>query len=272
MSYSDFIQIFLEKGNSIDMATLNSDWTFIYFDGTASPNPGPAAGAAVIDLPTGESLIATLDLGVQTNNVAEYSGAIAGLKKALELGCKRVKLFGDSQLVIYQLSGRYAVKNAVLKLLHSEAIQLLKQFEEYLLDWIPRSQNSRADAAANNVLKSKQPQMIEIPEDLPVPEPREGLETKIRELSLKGEKASFKEWLYLKSGRDQFSLLKGEDLSLCIPLEVKSAIQNALRPNEDGNEKFIATIYRWYLRGLPARLALQKCRVDAQVWSNSQNN
>ncbi|MEM6754105.1 MAG: ribonuclease HI family protein, partial [Cyanobacteria bacterium P01_C01_bin.38] len=128
------------------METLINNWTVIYFDGAAEPsNPGPAAGAAVIDLPTGESLIATLDLGIQTNNVAEYSGAIAGLKKALELGCKRVKLFGDSQLVIYQLSGRYGVKNAVLKLLHSEATQLLTQFEEYSLDWIPRAQNSRAD-------------------------------------------------------------------------------------------------------------------------------
>jgi ribonuclease HI len=86
---------------------LINDWTHIYFDGAAEPsNPGPAAGAAVIDLPTGESFIATVDLGVQTNNVAEYSAAICGLKKALELGCKRIKVFGDSQLVIYQLSGR----------------------------------------------------------------------------------------------------------------------------------------------------------------------
>lgn len=255
----------------MDMETLINNWTVIYFDGAAEPsNPGPAAGAAVIDLPTGESLIAALDLGIQTNNVAEYSGAIAGLKKALELGCKRVKLFGDSQLVIYQLSGRYGVKNAVLKLLHSEATQLLTQFEEYSLDWIPRAQNSRADAAAGNVLKSKQPPMVEIVDDLPVPEPREGLETKIRKLRSIGEKAGFKDWLNLKSGRDKFSSLKGEDLLLCIPLEVKSAIQNALQPNEDGNEKFIATVYRWYLRGLPPGLALRKCRVDSEVSANSR--
>lgn len=251
------------------MEPLINDWTLIYFDGAAEPsNPGPAAGAAVIDLPTGESLIATVDLGVQTNNVAEYSGAIAGLKRASELGCKQVKLFGDSQLVIYQLSGRYAVKNAVLKLLHQEAMQLLTQFEEYLLEWIPRAQNSRADAAAGNVLKSKQPPMVEIPDDLPVPESREGLEVKIQELRLKGEKAGFKEWLSLKSGRDEFSSLKGENLLLCIPLEVKSAVQNALRPDEDGNEKFLATVYRWYLRGLPPGLALQKCRVDSEVSAN----
>ncbi|MBR8833369.1 MAG: reverse transcriptase-like protein [Stigonema ocellatum SAG 48.90 = DSM 106950] len=72
---------------------MNEDWTVIHFDGAAEPtNPGPASGAAIIDLPTGESLTVTVDLGVQTNNVAEYSGAIAGLKKALELGCQRIKL------------------------------------------------------------------------------------------------------------------------------------------------------------------------------------
>ena len=42
-----------------------SDWTCIYFDGAAEPsNPSPAAGAAVIDLPTGETILVTVDLGV----------------------------------------------------------------------------------------------------------------------------------------------------------------------------------------------------------------
>jgi ribonuclease HI len=249
----------------------SKNWTVIYFDGAAEPsNPGPASGAAVIDLLTGESLIVTIDLGVQTNNVAEYSGAIIGLKKAVELDCKRVKLFGDSQLVIYQLSGRYAVKNAALKLLHQQALKLLKQFEEYSLCWIPRAKNSRADAAAGSVLKSKYPHYEEIPDGLPVPKPRKGLETEIQELRLKGEKTGFKEWLNLKSGRDEFSLLKGEALLLRIPPEVRSAVEKALRPGEDSNEKFLATVYRWYLRGLPAKLALVKCRVDAEVSANAQ--
>ncbi len=251
------------------METYANDWTLIYFDGAAEPsNPGPAAGAAIIDLPTGESFIATVDLGVQTNNVAEYSGAIAGLKRALELGCKRIKLFGDSQLVIYQLSGRYSVKNVGLSYLHSEAMQLLAQFDSYSLEWIPRAQNSRADAAAGNVLKSKQLPTVEVPDNLPVPQPREGLKGKIRELRSIGEKASFKEWLSLKSGRDEFSSLKGDDLLLRVPVEVRDAIQSALRLSEDGNDKFLATVYRWYLRGLPPGLALRKCRVDSEVSAN----
>ena len=81
------------------------------------------------------------------------------------------------------------------------------------------------------------------------------------ELRSKGKKASFKEWLNLKSGRDEFSLLKGEALAAKVPDEVIRAITEALRPDE--NEEFIAKVYRWYLRGLPPALALRKCRVDA---------
>jgi len=246
-------------------------WTLIYFDGAAEPtNPGPAAGAAIIDLPTGESLTVTVDLGVQTNNVAEYSGAIAGLKKALELGYKRIKLLGDSQLVIYQMEGAYRCKNAGLQPLYQEARQLLKQFESYSLEWVPRSQNSRADAAAGEVLKAKQAvPAFNIPDELPVPEPREELRTKIRQLRAKGEQAGFKEWLSLKSGRDGFSSLRGEALAEYVPIEVREAISLFLRPDED--EQFAAKVYRWYLRGLPPALALRKCRVDAEVSANAKS-
>jgi ribonuclease HI len=42
-------------------------------------------------------------LGVATNNVAEYRGLILGLKYAIRLGFKRIKVYGDSQLVCYQV-------------------------------------------------------------------------------------------------------------------------------------------------------------------------
>ncbi len=253
------------------MSVDKKDWTIIHFDGAAEPtNPGPAAGAAIIDLPSGESHTVTIDLGVQTNNVAEYSGAIAGLKKAIELGCKHIKVFGDSQLVIYQLSKRYKCKTPRLQPLYQQACKLLLQFEEYHLNWIPRHKNSRADAAAGAVLKAKLPPTVEIPDGLPVPKPPQRLKEKILELRSKGNKAGFKEWLNLKSGRDEFSLLRGETLAAKIPDEVRSAIQQALRPDE--NDEFVAKVYRWYLRGLPPALALKKCQVDAEVSANANKN
>ncbi|WP_155751620.1 ribonuclease HI family protein [Scytonema sp. UIC 10036] len=202
---------------------------------------------------------------MQTNNVAEYSGAIAGLKKALELGCKHIKVFGDSQLVIYQLSRRYKCKTPRLQPLYQQGCKLLLQFEEYHLNWIPRHKNSRADAAAGSVLKAKLPPTVEIPDGLPVPKPPQRLKEKILELRSKGNKAGFKEWLNLKSGWDEFSLLKGEPLADRVPESVRTAILGALRPDEN-QENFVAKIYRWYLRGLPPALALknagwmQKCQ------------
>jgi len=109
---------------------------------------------------------------------------------------------------------------------------------------------------------------LNVSNDLPVAEPREGLETKIRQLRTKGEQAGFKDWLSLKSGRDKFSSLRGEALAESVPVEVREAISSAIRLNED--EQFVDKVYRWYLRGLPPALALRKCRVDAEVSANAK--
>jgi len=104
-------------------------------------------------LPNGDSITVAVNLGVSTNNVAEYSGCIAGLKKALELGKDCVHIKGDSQLVIKQLQGEYAVKAANIRPLFLEARQLLAQFDSYHLEWIPRSQNSRVTMNPDKVDK-----------------------------------------------------------------------------------------------------------------------
>jgi ribonuclease HI len=53
-------------------------------------------------------------ISVTTNNVAEYSGLIAGLKKAHELdplAIIHVKM--DSKLVVEQMSGRWQIKHPI---------------------------------------------------------------------------------------------------------------------------------------------------------------
>ena len=83
-------------------------------DGGSRGNPGPAAyGALVRDASTG-AVIAELggSLGTATNNVAEYNGAIAGLRYAAQLdpdACVEVRL--DSKLVVEQMSGRWQIKH-----------------------------------------------------------------------------------------------------------------------------------------------------------------
>lgn len=93
----------------------------------------------------------TLDLGSgvtagSTNNIAEYAGLIAGLKAAVKLDIKTpVTVRGDSQLVIYQMTGKYQVKAAHLKKLHREATELAQQLSSITFEWIPREENRKAD-------------------------------------------------------------------------------------------------------------------------------
>ena len=88
-------------------------------------------------------------IGVATNNVAEYRAAIAGLRKAAELGAKSVILRADSRLLIEQLAGRWRIKNATLVHLHVELRRVLERFDDVAFEHIPRELNREADRLAN---------------------------------------------------------------------------------------------------------------------------
>lgn len=88
-------------------------------------------------------------IGETTNNVAEYTAALEGLRKAAALGARRVHLRSDSQLLIQQLSGVYKVKASHLRPLYEEIIGLLPAFERVRLQHVPREQNVEADRLAN---------------------------------------------------------------------------------------------------------------------------
>lgn len=74
----------------------------VYSDGACSGNPGPAAWGAVVLPPTGEPQHLSASLGRATNQVAELSGAIEGLRATPE-SCS-VELVSDSQYVLKGLS------------------------------------------------------------------------------------------------------------------------------------------------------------------------
>nr|WP_203794111.1 bifunctional RNase H/acid phosphatase [Actinoplanes couchii] len=123
-------------------------------DGGSRGNPGPAGyGAVVFDAESGAVLAERYDsLGVATNNVAEYSGLIAGLEAAAELNAERVAVKMDSKLVIEQMSGRWQIKNAGLRPLAAEAAALVGKFAGVTYEWIPRERNKAADALANRAM------------------------------------------------------------------------------------------------------------------------
>jgi ribonuclease HI len=131
-------------------------------DGAARGNPGPAsAGAALFrtDRADARDPRAVPDasisdyLGVQTNNVAEYTGVVRALELARDLGASEVHLLLDSKLIVEQLAGRWRVKDAKLRPLWAEALRELRLLPEgWVAAHVPRAQNSLADAMCNEAI------------------------------------------------------------------------------------------------------------------------
>ena len=123
-------------------------------DGGARGNPGPAGyGAVVRDADDGTVLAERSEfIGTATNNVAEYRGLIAGLRAAAELGAAEVAVRMDSKLVVEQMKGAWQVKNAALRVLAREAVELRGRFATVTFQWIPREQNRDADRLANQAM------------------------------------------------------------------------------------------------------------------------
>ena len=90
--------------------------------------------------------------GIGTNNVAEWTAILEGLKQAQSRGCREVEVLGDSQLVVRQFSGEYAVKAAHLKPLVAEARALARGFGKVQVRWIPREENGAANGLAQGAL------------------------------------------------------------------------------------------------------------------------
>lgn len=125
----------------------------IHTDGAARGNPGPAGiGAAIFD--PGGNLVESvaMAIGHATNNRAEYMAMIEGLKAALKLGAEDIAVRSDSELMVRQLIGRYAVKSLDLKPLYETALSLLRKFRSYQIAHVPREQNRTADALANRAI------------------------------------------------------------------------------------------------------------------------
>jgi ribonuclease H / adenosylcobalamin/alpha-ribazole phosphatase len=122
-------------------------------DGASRGNPGVASYGAVIYDEHG-TLLAEIGeaIGIATNNHAEYRGVIAALEYIAEhYPDAELRIELDSNLVIQQLSGNWKVKHPDLQPLVKRASELLAG-TTVSLQWIPREQNSAADAAANRAL------------------------------------------------------------------------------------------------------------------------
>lgn len=130
----------------------------IFTDGGARGNPGPAAAGIVVKNETGKILAAYGEyLGEQTNNYAEYSALISGLKKAKELGATEVDCILDSELVTKQMKQEYRVREATLQKLFVQAYNASAAFKKTTYRHVLRHHNKEADRLVNEILDIKNP-------------------------------------------------------------------------------------------------------------------
>jgi len=128
-------------------------WITAYCDGGARGNPGPAGFGAVVQDPSGNVLAELSDfLGIQTNNVAEYSGLLAVLDHALAHNHRRVRVISDSELMVKQIQGKYQVKSPGLRPLYEQARKKIAQLEAFEITHALRHKNKDADRLANEAM------------------------------------------------------------------------------------------------------------------------
>ena len=126
---------------------------FLYIDGGARGNPGPA-GVGVVIYDDKKKRVGEFSqfLGVATNNIAEYYALLHGLQEVINMGFEEVVVHTDSELLAKQVKGEFRVKNPDIKRLFVLALHMLKGFSKYSVSQIKRESNKEADKLVNQAI------------------------------------------------------------------------------------------------------------------------
>jgi ribonuclease HI len=93
--------------------------------------------------------------GKGTSNCAEYRSLIAGLSHCVKEKINIVHVFMDSKLVVQQINGAFKINNKILKDHKEKSLELLSNFEDWSLGWVPRHKNKLADELVNKAFVKK---------------------------------------------------------------------------------------------------------------------
>lgn len=206
-----------------------------------------------------------------TNNVAEYNALKEGILNYLKLGGKGpFQVYGDSKLVINQMSGKWKVKNQNLAVIKEEIASIIKKHDlKVKFDWVPREQNSTADRLAmpksssktsskSSSIKPADRKFIANVNSMSV-SPQ--LKLGINELNT-NPSPGFKSFVQLKiGGMDSFSRKRLAELQKEAGEKVSSMVQIEFPKNLTHQ----ASALRWMLRGLATDLAIRKVQVDVEI-------
>ncbi|MCR4284235.1 MAG: ribonuclease HI family protein [Parcubacteria group bacterium] len=141
---------------------MKQDKIVIYTDGGSRGNPGPAGVGVVIVDSQGKVLKEySSDIGVRTNNEAEYEAIILALSKVKHLFGKEktknleIEIRTDSQLIARQLKGEYKLNEEKLFPLFIKIWNLKTELGKISFVEIPREKNKEADRLANEAMDKK---------------------------------------------------------------------------------------------------------------------
>eukprot|EP00611_Tribonema_gayanum_P001813 TRINITY_DN11322_c0_g1_i4.p1 TRINITY_DN11322_c0_g1~~TRINITY_DN11322_c0_g1_i4.p1 ORF type:complete len:455 (+),score=107.60 TRINITY_DN11322_c0_g1_i4:104-1468(+) len=129
----------------------------IWFDGGSRGNPGIAGAGACLKGKMEELIWEGCEYvgNHGTNNQAEYTGMIIGLRAALQHGCRRLAVVGDSKLIINQMKGTWQCNNANILPLYRRACGLATQFQHISWHHVLREYNKHADMLANQAMDTR---------------------------------------------------------------------------------------------------------------------
>ena len=88
-----------------------------------------------------------------TNNTAEYEALVQGLRKAIELKAKNLKVFGDSEIIVKQIRNQIHCISPHLKAYQNEVWDLFKYFNAFNIVSIPRLKNVATDLLATSATR-----------------------------------------------------------------------------------------------------------------------
>lgn len=103
-------------------------------------------------------------IGDGTNNEAEYQALLAGMRHALKLGFWNLEVVSDSNLVVQQMNGKWAVRGTLARL-HREATNLARLFQAFTLAHVYRENNTLADDLSRKIV-FEEPTLPPIPASL----------------------------------------------------------------------------------------------------------
>ena len=126
---------------------------YIFTDGGSRGNPGVSGAGAVI-YNADKQIIGQYGwyTGHNTNNFAEYTGMIEGLRQAENIGITDLTVFLDSKLAIEQMNGNWKVKHPNIKPLFEKAKAIAERFQQIKFVHVPREKNKVADQLANRAM------------------------------------------------------------------------------------------------------------------------